>query len=141
MHTLTRPADNRETLDALARAFADVGNYAYVVADTHTHAPITPYAPMTGRVGISADTARAHPGLTALRVEDVHPARRASFADTLDGLARLEGRAWDIHVRRHADALANGHTDAAETHLQRANRAAAESDRCADRAHAVRAAL
>lgn len=63
----------REWHAALGNAFVAIGNKTYVIADAVTHAPITPFAPLQGRVGIGADIAREFPGMRALPVEDVAP--------------------------------------------------------------------
>ena len=138
MRTLNALHETPGMVDALAREFTDIETRAYVIADAYTHAPITPYAPIMGYVGIRADIERAMPGLTALPVADVAPQRRREFADTLERLARIEAdasdRAWDIGEQWRAQ----GNTAGVLTARKRANRAADESDRCSDRAHAVR---
>lgn len=125
--------------EAIGRALAAITGAAYVIVDAHTHAPITPYAPICGELGIRADIQRAMPGLSALPIGDVAPARRASFADTLDHMANMELHMWNHYMTRLDDpALSDAARDAL---TQRLNRAAAESDRCGDRAHSIRRAL
>ena len=134
MHT-PAPVSPADFVSALSRVERDT----YVMADAYTHAPLTPYAPIPGRLGIRADVARKHPGLTALPVADVAPAARARFANTLDGMADIESRL----VSRYWDRMEDPSLSevAQENMLARANRAAAESDRLSDRSHHVRAAV
>lgn len=133
--------DTQEWRDALAHEINTIHTRTYVIADAYTHAPITPYAPLTGTLGISADTQRAMPGFTALRADDVTPSRRARFADTLESLALIEAQASDKHRERCWQWHAEGNNVAMRNSLARANRAAEESDRLSDRAHYVRRAL
>lgn len=139
-HAPGSPAE-REWHATLAREFAAIGTRAYVVADAYTHAPITPYAPITGYAGIAADIARDIPGMTALEMEAVSPERRAHFAHILEGIARTELAAWERNTAAYDDYAARGHAVGMANTLARGNRAAAESDRCSDRAHAVRRSL
>lgn len=141
MRTVTALSDSRGFVDAFSRAAADIGNHAYYVADAYTHAPITPYAPLTGVMGIAADVARAIPGMTALRADDVSPARRESLAATCDLIARTDLRTWERNVAAYDEYAAQGNAVGMENTLARANRAAEESDRASDRAHAIRAAI
>ena len=146
-HTLTRtlrPMHEQPGMpEAIGRALAAITGAAYVIVDAHTHAPITPYAPIRGELGIRADIQRAMPGLSALPVADVAPARRAHFADTLDRMADTELRVWNHYMTRLDDPALS--VTARDTLTQRMNRAAAEcdrlSDRLSDRAHGVRRTL
>ena len=126
--------------EAFANALAQCEASTYVVANAYTHAPITPYAPMSGRMGIAADVARDMPGMTALRVADVHPDRRAAFADSLDHMARMDAAASDNALARWEEWRAKGNAVGMENALKRANSAAEESDRASDRAFYVRRA-
>lgn len=141
MRTVTALSNSREFVAAFSRAAADIGNHSYYVADAYTHAPITPYAPLTGVMGIAADVARDIPGMTALRADDVSPARRESLAVTCDRIAAIELRSWERNIAAYDDYAAAGHAVGMANTLARANRAAAESDRASDRAHAIRAAI
>lgn len=125
--------------EAIGRALAAISGAAYVIVDAHTHAPITPYAPIRGELGIRADIQRAMPGLSALPVGEVAPARRASFADTLNRMADIELRVWNHYMTRLDDPSLSD--TARDTLTQRLNRAAAEADRLSDRAHGIRRSL
>lgn len=141
MHKLNALSDSPEFVAAFSRAAADVGSHSYYVADAYTHAPITPYAPLTGVMGIAADVARAMPGMTALRADDVSPARRESLAATCERIAATELRSWELNIAAYEAYAAAGNAVGMANTLARANRAAEESDRASDRAHAIRAAL
>lgn len=138
MRTLKALHETPGMVDALASAFATIETRAYVIADAYTHAPITPYAPIMGRVGIRADIQRNLPGLTALPVADVTPQRRREFADTLERLARIELQAWERACAMEDAWRTQGCASGVATARKRANRAAEESDSASDRAHAVR---
>lgn len=134
-------ADTPGMPEAIAAALTVVESRMYVVADAYTHAPITPIAPMTGRMGIAADVARDMPGMTALPISDVAPERRAAFADHLDWMASLESQASDRAWNVAEQFRAQGNTAGVLTARKRANRAAEESDALSDRAHYVRRAI
>lgn len=138
MRPLKSLADTPGMPEAIAAALTVVESRAYVVADAYTHAPITPIAPMPGRMGIAADVARDMPGMTALPLADVSPDRRAEFADHLDRMARMEADASDRAWAVGEQFRAQGNTAGTLTARKRANRAAEESDRLSDRAHYVR---
>lgn len=89
-------AAEREWHGTLSRAFADIGNKTYVIADAVTHAPITPFAPIPGRVGIGADIAREFPGMRALQAGDVAPdVRRGRIAYHANAAVRFrQNAAW-----------------------------------------------
>ena len=134
-------SDNADFREAFAREAALIEPRAYVVADAYTHAPITPYAPIPGRMGIRADIARDMPGMDALRIEDVSPGRRHAFADHLERMARVEADASDRASARYWEYRAAGNEAGMANSLARANRAAEESDRLSDRAHYIRRAI
>lgn len=124
-----------------AAALAKCEASLYVIADADTHAPITPYAPMRGHLGIAADVRRELPGLTAMREDDVSPARRAAFAESLESQARFEADAAERAWTRVEHWRALGNETGERNALSRHERAADESDRLSDRAHRVRRAI
>lgn len=141
MHKVRALSDSPEFVAGFSRAAADIGNHLYFVADAYTHAPITPYAPLTGVMGIRADIERAMPGLTALRADDVSPARRERFASTCEHISAIELRLWERNTAAYDAYAAAGNAVGMANTLARANHAAEESDRASDRAHAIRAAI
>lgn len=131
----------REWHGALGRAFASVSATTYAIADAHTRAPITPFAPIAGRAGIAADVARVWPGLTALPVARVSPEERAEFAAIAERSAdvALESVRYSLErAREHADA---GREADAELARARAARASDDAEWHAARASAMRATL
>lgn len=141
MRTLKALHETSGFSEAFSAALTRAEASTYVIADAYTHAPITPYAPIPGALGIRADVERAMPGLTALPAADVTPERRAAFADLLDGMARIESDASDRAWRVGEQFRAQGNHGGMLTARKRANRAAEESDRLSDRAHYVRRAI
>lgn len=102
-------ANEREWHVALGNAFAAIGNRTYVIADAVTHAPITPFAPIQGYVGIGADITRDFPGMRALHAEDAAPdvrRERSAYHDNAAKRYRMYA-AWGSEPGRSGRSVAS----------------------------------
>lgn len=122
--------------DVFASALAECERSDYVVVDHYTRAPITPVAPVKGRVGIAADVARSFPGLTAVKVADVSPAARAEYVAFLED---MHAHVWRGYNRNITLASSTTNERARVALRLRAQRHAEEARRYRLRALAVRA--